>query len=59
MEEDQVGTELFLYFDSSTARPVQYRPRELSYADCPNLSRIPLRRLEREFDMLYYAHWCS
>jgi hypothetical protein len=35
MEEDQVGTELFLYFDSSTARPVQYRPRELSYADFP------------------------
>jgi hypothetical protein len=34
MEDDQVGTE-FLYIDSSSARPVQWSHRELSYADCP------------------------
>ena len=42
-----VGTELFLYFDSSTARPVLYRPRELSYADCP-ISRASLSAGQKE-----------
>ncbi len=57
MEEDEVGTELFLYIDSSTARrPVQYSPRELCYADCP-ISRAFLSALRVRFPGLrrFYA----
>src|SRR6476620_8667526 len=56
MEEDYVGTELFLYIDSSTARPVQYSPYELSYADCP-ISRAFLSSLRVRFPGLrrFYA----
>ena len=43
-----MGTELFLYIDSSTARTVQCSPRELSYADCP-ISRAFLSALRVRF----------